>query len=103
MVDEDLSKNEETPDVVNIYDFKKGVLSHEAELHWKKVFCTTIPAVDLLKLKLKEFEHDLDKSSKAYLNGEIDVTIHLKHRVNLTKLINNYSTAINILEINTNE
>ncbi len=53
--------------------------------------------IDLLKFKLQEYEHDLQKSQDSYYSGEIDAKTHLIHKENICPLINKYKQAIVIL------
>jgi hypothetical protein len=54
--------------------------------------------IDLLKSKVKEYEHDLQKSQNAYNNREINAETHLIHKENLCPLIAKYKQAILILQ-----
>lgn len=54
--------------------------------------------INVLKSKLKEYEHAKEKSIKAYNYGRIDYQTHLTHLKNLNKLIKAYERAIKKIE-----
>jgi hypothetical protein len=55
--------------------------------------------INLLKIKLDEFEHSLKKSCDSYQCNQIDIKTYLMHKENLQSLIQKYKQAILILEV----
>jgi hypothetical protein len=59
---------------------------------------TSLNPIALLERELVENEKALQKSIDLYQKGKIDAETHLTHKINLRKLIDNYTYAIYLLK-----